>query len=108
MNRWPVTDSLFSLDGEGDSNHHSRMKMGEKFQVYLERRAASHNMARYYATSLEQTLFGEVIVVRRWGRIGTRGRFKISTAETELQGVAIFAGALRSKRNRGYRAAHQA
>lgn len=102
MNRWPATDSLFSLDGEWESDHHPRMKHGEQFQIYLERRAASKNMARYYTISLEHTLLGEVIVVRRWGRIGSTGRLKTSVADTELQGIAAFAEVLRSKRRRGY------
>jgi predicted DNA-binding WGR domain protein len=78
------------------------MKNGEQFQVYLERRSASRNMARYYAISLEHSLLGEVTVVRRWGRIGSRGRLKTAVAETEPQGIAAFAEALRSKRKRGY------
>jgi predicted DNA-binding WGR domain protein len=32
------------------------------------------NAYRFYALSLEPTLFGDVALVRRWGRIGTRGR----------------------------------
>lgn len=31
-------------------------------------------MARFYMLSLEPALFGEVAVLRHWGRIGTRGR----------------------------------
>jgi len=32
------------------------------------------NAYRFYALSLEPTLFGNVALVRRWGRIGMRGR----------------------------------
>jgi predicted DNA-binding WGR domain protein len=32
------------------------------------------NAYRFYTLSLEPTLFGDVALVRRWGRIGTRGR----------------------------------
>jgi len=31
------------------------------------------NAYRFYTLSLEPTLFGDVALVRRWGRIGTRG-----------------------------------
>ena len=31
-------------------------------------------MARLYALSLEHSLFGDILLVRRWGRIGTYGR----------------------------------
>lgn len=42
--------------------------------IYLERCEQNLNMARFYAVSVERTLFaGEWILVRRWGRIGTSG-----------------------------------
>ncbi|MER9475744.1 WGR domain-containing protein [Mesorhizobium sp. M0520] len=31
-------------------------------------------MPRFYALSIEETLFGHACLVRRWGRIGTTGR----------------------------------
>lgn len=40
----------------------------------LVRIVPSENMARFYGIALQPTLFGEVAVVRCWGRIGTRGR----------------------------------
>lgn len=40
----------------------------------LRRYDHTRNMARFYALTLEQSLFGEFILVRRWGRIGTYGR----------------------------------
>lgn len=42
--------------------------------ILFRRIDARRNMARFYILSLEPTLFGEVAVLRRWGRIGTRGR----------------------------------
>ena len=47
--------------------------------LYLERIYPSRNMARFYAMSVQPPLFGEVSLVRRWGRIGARGRDKIET-----------------------------
>jgi len=41
--------------------------------LMLERIDPALNMARYYSLSIEPTLFGEVALVRRWGRIGTHG-----------------------------------
>ncbi len=46
----------------------------ERCQILLERIDPSRNMARYYLLSLETTLFGDVALVRTWGRIGSPGR----------------------------------
>lgn len=70
--------------------------------LYLERRDASRNMARFYAFSVEQDLFGALFAVRRWGRIGTRGRTvslpcpDMKSARAALETVAVV------KRRRGY------
>ena len=70
--------------------------------LYLERRDASRNMARFYAFSVEQDLFGALLAVRRWGRIGTRGRTvslpcpDMKSARAALESVVV------SKRQRGY------
>ncbi|MHB8283116.1 MAG: WGR domain-containing protein [Caulobacteraceae bacterium] len=42
--------------------------------IVLRKIDPSKNIARFYALSVEQTLFGEVAAVRRWGRIGSHGR----------------------------------
>lgn len=44
--------------------------------VRLERRDARRNMARFYMLEIEPDLFGGLVLVRRWGRIGTFGRCK--------------------------------
>ena len=41
--------------------------------LVLERRNASRNMARFYVLAIEPTLFGEMALVREWGRIGSMG-----------------------------------
>jgi predicted DNA-binding WGR domain protein len=38
--------------------------------LVLERRDESCNKARYYVLSVEPTMFGDVALVRQWGRIG--------------------------------------
>ena len=45
--------------------------------VLLEKVDHGKRMARFYAISVEPTLFAETALVRRWGRIGTRGRQRI-------------------------------
>jgi predicted DNA-binding WGR domain protein len=69
----------------------------------ITRRDPDLNMARFYAIALQPTLFGEVSVVRAWGRIGTRGRMKLATFPSlpaaKHQAIALE----RQKRRRGYR-----
>lgn len=47
--------------------------------AHLHRIDANANMARFYCIDLAPTLFGEVTVLRHWGRLGTQGRTYIET-----------------------------
>ncbi len=71
------------------------------FHLYVERRDASRNMARFYALSLEHTLFG-LALSRRYGRIGTHGRELIEYPETVDVAIERFLNLARTKRRRGY------
>ncbi len=71
--------------------------------LYIERTQPSKNMARFYALSIEPSLFGKASLVRRWGRIGTTGREKIHLFEDEAAALAVFLQVARQKRQRGYR-----
>jgi predicted DNA-binding WGR domain protein len=75
----------------------------QPYQLYVERTDASRNMARYYAMSIEPNLFGEVCLMRRWGRIGSRGQRKVHKFEKEAAAVEMFLDLVRQKRMRGYR-----
>lgn len=77
--------------------------ISQPYQLYVERIDAARNMARFYALSIEPTLFGEACLVRRWGRIGSRGRTVIEHYEQEGEAVNAFLDLLRRKRQRGYR-----
>lgn len=72
--------------------------------VLLQRIDPGRNMARYYALTVERTLFGEFALVRRWGRIGSRGGGQMQTTAFSCEGEA--AAALerqrRAKARRGY------
>lgn len=46
----------------------------QQHSTYLERKDALANMARFYEVTINPNLFGELSVIRRWGRIGTEGR----------------------------------
>lgn len=75
--------------------------------ILLRRVDPGRNMARYYALTLEPTLFGEVAVMRHWGRIGTCGRSKSCfLGPLEAARAALERQAARKKR-RGYVAAQR-
>ncbi|MDX3925901.1 MAG: WGR domain-containing protein [Shinella sp.] len=77
--------------------------IAQSYQLYVERKDATRNMARYYAMSIEATLFGDVCLTRRWGRIGARGQARQHHFEREEDAVLLFLELLRRKRMRGYR-----
>ena len=72
--------------------------------VVLRRYCPTRNMARFYALTLENSLFGEVLLVRRWGRIGTHGRIKVCGFDAVAPARAELARIARLKVRRGYEA----
>ena len=63
---------------------------------------AARNMARFYMLSLEPTLFGEVAVLKHWGRIGTHGRQALSLYPTFAEAEMALARQVERRRKRGY------
>ena len=59
-------------------------------------------MARFYMLSLEPALFGEVAVLRHWGRIGTRGRQALTLYPTLAEAEMSLARQAALRRKRGY------
>ena len=104
MNRSGLTDSNLWLDAESAIDD-SVVMMAQPYQLYIERRDASMNMARYYAMDISETLFGETRLTRRWGRIGARGQSKVHIFQREEEAVLLFLDLVRQKRTRGYRPA---
>jgi predicted DNA-binding WGR domain protein len=70
---------------------------------HLTRVDPSQNMARYYDVSLQATLFGEVVLRRHWGRIGTRGQVLMQTFDQAGAAVLAEARLVQAKQRRGYR-----
>lgn len=70
--------------------------------LYLERRDPARNMARYYSFSIERDLFGGVLAIRRWGRIGTRGRQLSVPCRNRKAALALLADVEATKRRGGY------
>ena len=63
---------------------------------------ASRNMARFYMLSLEPTLFGEIALLRHWGRIGTHGRQVLSLHATRADAERVLARQIARRLKRGY------
>ncbi|ESQ79439.1 WGR domain-containing protein [Asticcacaulis sp. YBE204] len=62
----------------------------------------SQNMARAYELSIQPGLFGDVSIVRHWGRIGTAGQTKEFWFDTEAEAQKMQDDVLRQKQRRGY------
>jgi predicted DNA-binding WGR domain protein len=76
--------------------------IAQPYRLYVERTDPVRNMARFYALSIEETLFGQTCVVRRWGRIGTEGKKVQHSFDTETEAVDLFLKLLRVRKMRGY------
>ncbi|EPE93890.1 hypothetical protein RGCCGE502_33911 (plasmid) [Rhizobium grahamii CCGE 502] len=83
----------------GDSD----LMIAQPYHLYIERSDSARNMARYYAMSIEPNLFGDVCLLRKWGRIGTKGQMMVHHFGREEEAVELFLDLLRRKRKRGYR-----
>ena len=60
------------------------------------------NIARFYALLIERDLFGRILLVRQWGRIGTQGRELVQEQETEEAAQDALDRAAEANRGRGY------
>ncbi|MBT9371633.1 WGR domain-containing protein [Rhizobium sp. CSW-27] len=78
--------------------------MGTHFyQIHIERIDPQRNMARYYHLAIAPTLFGDLSVIRTWGRIGTRGQTRVHVFAREQEAVGFFLKLLAFKKRRGYK-----
>ena len=75
--------------------------------AHLHRIDPEANMARFYCIDVAATLFGDVSVLRTWGRIGTHGRTSIETCTTVEDAETSATLTLREKMRRGYLPAGQ-
>ena len=72
-------------------------------QVHLERVDRGRNCFRFYTLALEPTLFGDIALITRWGRIGTRGRQRIRASGQRGEMGRVLADITHRKLRRGYR-----
>lgn len=70
--------------------------------LHLTRIDPEANMRRFYRLSLQPGLFGDVALIREWGRIGTNGQCKSEWFEDESQAEVASDKLTRQKRRRGY------
>jgi predicted DNA-binding WGR domain protein len=72
-----------------------------KIQILLQRRDCARNVARFYVLAIEPSLYGDAVLVRAWGRIGSLGRQRDLYASAGEAGEALEAWLARKVR-RGY------
>lgn len=66
------------------------------------RSSMEQRVARFYSLMIERDLFGRIILVRHWGRIGTRGRERIKEYPSEQEAALALEALAKAKRRRGY------
>jgi predicted DNA-binding WGR domain protein len=69
----------------------------------LQRVDRSQNAARFYSMDVERDLFGRVVLVRRWGRLGTFGKVRLDEHPDEGRALAALMAIEARKKRRGYR-----
>ncbi|MBX5454448.1 MAG: WGR domain-containing protein [Acidobacteriia bacterium] len=62
------------------------------------------NEWRFYRMEIWPGLFGEALLARQWGRIGTEGRVRLDAYPDEGAARNALAALARAKLRRGYRA----
>ena len=45
--------------------------------LYLRRIDPARNMHRFYRLDIQPDLFGRVLLMKQWGRVGTQGRIRL-------------------------------
>ncbi len=70
--------------------------------VHLRRVDPARNMRRFYRLDIELDLFGGVLLMKAWGRIGARGRVIAEHYDDEELARAALQKQAARKRRRGY------
>jgi predicted DNA-binding WGR domain protein len=60
------------------------------------------NCYRFYVLDVQKDLFGQTLLARRWGRIGTHGRERFDEYPDEETAHAALAALALAKQRRGY------
>jgi predicted DNA-binding WGR domain protein len=70
--------------------------------ISLRRIEAEANCHRFYALDVERDLFGQILLARRWGRIGTCGKARFDQYPDEGAARTALAALVLAKQKRGY------
>ncbi len=70
--------------------------------IYLTRRDQNRNLARFYRMLVAPTLFGEWMLIREWGRIGSSGTVKGSLFPNAGAAILAMQAIVKAKKKRGY------
>jgi predicted DNA-binding WGR domain protein len=70
--------------------------------VELRRLDPAKNMRRFYRLDIQPNLFGGVLLMKQWGRVGTQGRMVAEPHDTEALAAAALQQQADRKRRRGY------
>ena len=68
----------------------------------LRRIDPTRNMRRFYRLDVQPDLFGGVLLMKQWGRIGARGQIKAERYDTAALAAAAVWRQAECKRRRGY------
>ena len=71
--------------------------------LHLHRIDPDRNMARFYSLEITPSLFGDHPLLRRWGRMGQKGRQMIELHGDRDSAERAFLHTARLKQTRGYR-----
>ena len=71
-------------------------------RLLLHRVDPPRNMSRFWSARLQPSLFEEVLLVRNWGRIGSRGQERSYWFSTRQAALAAFNKITAAKCRRGY------
>ena len=62
----------------------------------------ARNMRRFYRLDVQPDLFGGVLLMKEWGRIGARGRIVAERYDSAAPALAALQKRAERKRRRGY------
>jgi predicted DNA-binding WGR domain protein len=70
--------------------------------LHLRRADPARNMRRFYRLDIQPDLFGRILLMKQWGRVGTQGRMQAESFEREELALAALQRQAERKRRRGY------
>jgi len=70
--------------------------------LHLRRADPARNMRHFYRLDIQPDLFGRVLLMKQWGRVGTHGRMQAESYESEELALAALQQQAERKKWRGY------